>query len=305
MSDTPIDPPSPAPAPPTEPVASAGADDPGPGPIAAVAAAEPTPASAVDLHVKLGPLQDPGVTRPRSAQVWAWALAGGGLAGLASWLAGEYLLGWFVAEIAPEPPGGGGGGPRGLVVADFTAMTTALVRNAALAFGLLGGLMGLLLGIAGGMIRSSPRAGAAAGLAGSALGVAAGVGASLGILPFYARILNRPEMMDVEILYAIGALGLVWGAIGAAGGAAFGFGMGGVRRAALGVVGGFLGGMLGAAAYELLAAAAFPLDGTTQPISNSRESRLLARALVALFTSAGIAAFVVPTRFEPAPEPPA
>ncbi len=296
MSDTPADPPSSA----TEPGASAEAMAPAP---EAIAAAEPTPASAVDLHVKLGPLQDPGVARPRAAQVWAWALAGGGLAGLASWIAGEWMLNWFVAD-APPPPAAGGG-PTGLSEADFTAMIRALVGNAAVAFGFLGGLLGLLLGIAGGMVRSAPRMGLTAGLLGAALGAAAGVGASMGVLPIYARAMTRPDMMDLDVAYAVLALGAVWGAVGATGGLAFGVAMGGGRRALLGMAGGLIGGILGAAAFELIAAAAFPLDGTTQPISNSRESRLLARALVALFTSAGVAALVAPTRFEEPAGPPA
>ncbi|AMV37757.1 hypothetical protein VT85_09995 [Planctomyces sp. SH-PL62] len=74
--------------------------------------------------------------------------------------------------------------------------------------------------------------------------------------------------------------------------------MGGLRRAGLGLAGGLLGGILGAAAFEMLAAMAFPLDGATQAVSNSRESRLMARALSALFISAGVAALLVPTRFE-------
>jgi hypothetical protein len=229
-------------------------------------------------------------------------MAGGGLAGLAAWLLGEYALDWFSPELVSAAVGGRMGGPDA-PTPDSTRM--AAVKNAALAFGLLGALLGGLLGLAGGMIRPSLRAGLAAGLIGAALGMAAGASASLGVLPVYNRILNRPGAADAEILWAIAALGVVWGAAGAAGGAAFGLGMGGWRRVAAGLVGGALGGLLGAVAFEMLGAIAFPLAATTQPISESRESRLVARALVALFVSAGVAAFVAPTRFEGTHEHPA
>lgn len=285
MADTPAPAFDPEDPPPAEVVAPA---------AEAAARAEPVPASAVDLHVKLGPLQDADVKRPRAAQVWAWALAGGGLAGLAAWLLGEYALGWFSSDLQSVAPAKMGG------VDDLTADATrmAAVKNAALAFGLLGSLLGGLLGLAGGMIRPSLRAGMVAGLAGAILGLAAGAGASLGVLPVYNRILTRAEGNDAEILWAIAALGAVWGAAGAAGGAAFGLGMGGRRRVAAGLIGGALGGLLGAVAFELFGAIAFPLAGTTQPLSDTRESRLVARAMVALFVSAGVAAFVAPTRFE-------
>jgi len=291
MSDNPADETPPA----TDPETPAEAPPP-----EAIAAAEPTPPTAVDLHVKLGPLQDPDVARPRAAQVWAWALAGGGLAGLLSWMAGESLLQWFPAELSTV---GAGPGMSGQVeAASPEALADAATRNAALAFGLLGGLAGWLLGVAGGMVRSSPRSGLAAAVVGSALGVAAGAGVSLAVLPIYAQYQGRPDLGDMDIAYATAALGAVWGALGAAGGLAFGIGMGGWKRGALGLAGGLLGGLLGAAAFEMLGAVAFPLDGTTQPLSTSRESRLAARALAALFISAGVAALVAPTRFEGAAE---
>lgn len=282
-------------------------EDPPPAEVVAPAAeaaarAEPVPPTAVDLHVKLGPLQDADVKRPRAAQVWAWAMAGGGAAGLAAWLLGEYALDWFSPELLPAAAAGRMGG-EDAPTPDSTRM--AAVKNAALAFGLLGSLLGGLLGLAGGLIRPSLRAGLAAGLVGAALGLAAGASASLGVLPIYDRLLSRPGAVDVEILWAIVALGAVWGAAGAAGGVAFGLGMGGRRRAAAGLIGGALGGLLGAVAFEMIGAIAFPLAATTQPISESRESRLVARALVALFVSAGVAMFVAPTRFEGAHEPPA
>ncbi len=261
----------------------------------AAARAEPVPATAVDLHVQLGPLQDPDVKRPRAAQVWAWAMAGGGLAGLAAWLLGEYVLDWFAPELLSAAAAGRMGGTDAPTLATTHA---AAVKNAALAFGLLGALLGGLLGLAGGMIRPSLRAGLTAGVVGTLLGLAAGAGASLGVLPMYHRILTGPHDNDLEILWAIVALGAVWGAAGAAGGAAFGLGMGGWRRAAAGLVGGAVGGLLGAVAFEMVGAVAFPLAATTQPISDTQESRLIARAMVALFVSAGVAAFVAPTRFE-------
>ncbi|WP_337173277.1 hypothetical protein [Paludisphaera sp.] len=268
----------------------------------AAARAEPVPPTAVDLRVKLGPLQDPDIGRPRAAQVWTWALAGGGTAGFVAWIAGEYLLDWFAPELRSAAASGRMPGPDAPTPVTIRA---AAVRNAALAFGLLGALLGGFLGFAGGMIRFSARAGAVASLAGAVLGLLAGAAASLVVLPAYSRLLTRLDGADSEILWAMAALGAVWAAAGAAGGASFGLGMGGRRRVVAGLLGGALGGLLGAVAFEMVGAIAFPLAATTQLISETRESRLVARALVSLFVSAGVAAFVAPTRFDDHPEHPA
>ncbi len=261
----------------------------------AAARAEMAPPSAVDLKLTLGPLQDTGVDRPRAAQVWTWALVGGGTAGLVAWIAGEYVLDWFSPELRDAAAGGRMGGPDAPTPATTRA---AAVENAALAFGLLGALLGGFLGFAGGMIRPSLRAGVSAALVGMALGMAAGGAVTLGVVPAYDRALDRPDGPQYELLFAMLALGAVWGAAGAAGGIAFGLGMGGRRRIVAGLIGGALGGLLGAVAFEMLGAVAFPMADTTQPISSTRESRLVARALVALFISAGVAALVAPTRFQ-------
>ena len=54
------------------------------------------------------------------------------------------------------------------------------------------------------------------------------------------------------------------------------------------LIGGLVGGFLGALVYELIGAFAFPMAGTTKPISETG-TRAIARLAVAIFAAAGAA----------------
>ncbi len=183
--------------------------------------------------------------------------------------------------------------------------TAADVRNAALAFAVLGGCLGGCLGLAGGLARRSGGAAAAAGLLGLLLAAGLAGGVSLGTLKTFgdARVIYS----DYDMPLSMAMHGLIWGLSGAAAGLAFGVGMGRRRLLATAPAAGFAGAVLGAIAFDLIGAGLFPMADTGDPVSITWASRLTARLLVALATAAVII-LVLPagqrspssTRVEPA-----
>jgi len=77
--------------------------------------------------------------------------------------------------------------------------------------------------------------------------------------------------------------------VGAAGGLAFGIGLGGRDRWVKSLVGGLLGAALGTVAYEVIGAVAFPTDKTELPISLSPRTRAMLHLLVAVMAATGSA----------------
>jgi hypothetical protein len=260
----------------------------------------PAAASPIDEGVGVGSSASPGAGRPCSRHVWGGALAAGGLAGLASWLAGERLVEYYHPATHVVY---GSGGP--MTIASPEELASTLAKNATLAFGLLGAILGMALGGAGGLLRDSTRSATAAGLVGLALGLGVAVASSLAVLPIYNRVVARADETNAgDLLPSLLTHGAIWSAIGGACGFAFGLGMGGRSLILRSVLGGLVGGALGAAVYELVGGVAFPLDRTGQPLSISWESRLLARAAVALFVAAGAAAaYAEPKRRKPPEQP--
>jgi outer membrane lipoprotein SlyB len=215
-------------------------------------------------------------------RVWALALTAGLIAGFASWLIGETFHGRF------EPPDGRTG--VRLTPAQIKSLRTA--RDAAgsfettIALGSLGAVLGLTLGLAGGCARGSARAALIAAIAGSILGGTAGAVMPRVLLPIYFRV-HDPDRDD--LMLAILIQGGNWCVIGAAAGAAFGIGLGGRGRALRALLGGLLGATAGVLVYEMVGALAFPLDGTSDPVSATWGTRLFARLAAAIFISAGAA----------------
>jgi hypothetical protein len=215
-------------------------------------------------------------------RVWALALTAGLIAGGASWLIGESVHGRFAPpdartgrRLSPEQ-----------IQSRRMAIDASQVLEAAVAFGSLGVVLGLALGLAGGCARGSARAALIAAIAGSIIGGAAGAIIPRILLPIYYRVHN-PDRDD--LILAILIHGGAWSVIGAAAGTAFGIGLGGRGRALRALLGGLLGATAGVLVYELVGAVAFPLDGTSDPISATSGTRLFARLAVTIFTSAGAA----------------
>jgi hypothetical protein len=210
-------------------------------------------------------------------------LAVGLIAGVLSWLAGEAAGHAFAARrvLATNRQG-----VQALAATERTA-AEAEIKNVALSSGLFGALLGTALGAAGGLGRRSSAAARRAAVVGLGAGAMAGAGMALAIVPLYFRwfFRLRPEGLLPPLLMHGG----IWGAIGAAGGLAFGLGRGGRGQAVKALLGGLLGACLGTVLYELIGALVFPMSRTDQPSAAEWAPRLLARLLVASLAATGTA----------------
>jgi hypothetical protein len=215
-------------------------------------------------------------------RVWALALTAGLIAGFASWLIGEAFHGRF----APPDARTGRRLTSDQLRSRGTARDAAQAVEATVAFGSLGAIFGFALGLAGGCAQGSVRAALIAAIAGSIFGGTAGAIMPQVLLPIYFRM-HDPDRDD--LILAILIHGGNWSVIGAAAGAAFGIGLGDWGRALRALLGGLLGAIAGVLVYEVVGGVAFPLDGTADPLSATRGTRLFARLALTIFASAGAA----------------
>jgi hypothetical protein len=105
-------------------------------------------------------------------------------------------------------------------------------------------------------------------------------------MPIYFRFYDVDKD---DLVLSLLIQGGICSAVGAAGGAALGVGVGGRSLTARTLLGGLLGAVAGVAVYQLVGALAFPLDQTTRPISATWATRLFAHLAVATLTAAGAA----------------
>jgi hypothetical protein len=173
-----------------------------------------------------------------------------------------------------------------LMTPSMETQIVATARNASLAFGALGVCLGGLMGIAGGLARRSMVGAITAGLLGMAAGTVLGAGISLALLPFSLKA--QYALVAGDVLMSLLNHGLIWGLIGAAAGMAFALGLGERRRVGQFLTAGLLGAVVGAAAFELIGAMFFIDAGTTEPISETWLTRLMARLLVTVGTAAAL-----------------
>jgi hypothetical protein len=207
-----------------------------------------------------------------------WVALAGLMAGLVAFGVGEAVYQLIPAETVTVNTMG-----RMITGPDQATMAVAEVRNGALTFGLFGLCLAGFLGMAGGLARRSASRTLVAGLLGSILGLASGAALSLAILPLALESL--PAHLDYNLMISAIMHGSIWGLSGGAAGLAFATGLGKrglvVRATAAGIV----GAVLGAVAFDMIAAVIFPLANTGQPISTTWPSRLMARLLVAIATT--------------------
>jgi hypothetical protein len=207
---------------------------------------------------------------------------GGLLAGLVSFGIGE-----AVYEIIPT------GkvevnlmGTKTMTVDRGTSMV-ADARNGALTFAVLGLCLGGCLGLAGGLARRSTSGALTGGMVGSTLGIALGAGVSLALL---ARFISmRYNYFEYDLLISLLMHGLIWGLLGAAAGLAYAVGLGELRLSGRAVTAGLVGAVLGTVAFELIGAVFFNAAETDEPISETWQTRLMARLLVTVATALAIA----------------
>ena len=217
------------------------------------------------------------------ARLWAFALGAGILAGLVSWLGGEACR-----EVIKPPRHNVNSKGLILRVTDRREEATAVAKNAGIAFVFLGAALGGGLGAAGGLARRSRRSVATAGLIGLAMGaVAAGVMSLVLLPPYNAYKLRNPDEALRDLLLPLLVHAGIWSVVGVAGGLALGLGLGERGLLPQAVLGGLLGAVVAAAAYELIGAFAFPEARTAQFVSATWESRLVARLAVTLLAAIG------------------
>jgi len=221
--------------------------------------------------------------RPRQqVQVWAITLAGGVVAGLVSWVGGELAHGAFKPRLVQVVLMFG----QTVMRPSASTSNAADVKNAALAFAILGGVTGLVMGFAGGLACRSPWRGVIVGLGAQALGALVGALASLALVPLFHRELV-PDLND--LLSPIMIHAGIWTGIGAVGGLAFGVGMGCGRRLLRPIGGACLGAVLAAVVFHVVSGGLFPDSGYTGPVATSSLVRLMAMLLVTVLVAAGAA----------------
>jgi hypothetical protein len=223
------------------------------------------------------------------ASLWVSCLLAGLVAGLISWYAGELTYEWFPAELRPAKTS------MGQDVMDVTPETArvSVTKSALFSSALLGGTLGLCFGLAGGLSRGAVRMAMAAGLFGLVLAAAAGFSATYALLRVYfaTRADSAESIGSSLVIHAA-----IWSAIAAFAGLALGLGLADKRRAPRALLGAAVGGALGAVIYEVAGCIAFPYAKTTQMISVTWETRLMARLLVSLLAAIGAAVFLVPPK---------
>jgi len=215
-------------------------------------------------------------------QIWAIALAAGVAAGVLAWVGGELAYGTFKPQLFPQVLALG----QTVMAPTPASLKAADIKNATLAFAILGGVTGLVMGFAGGLAGRSLSRGVIVGLGAQALGVLVGALASLAFVPFFHRELV-PDTND--LLSPIVIDSGIWAAIGAVGGLAFAIGMRCGRHLLRAIGAASLGAILAAVVFHLVSGGLFPDSGSTEPVATSSFVRLLAMLLVTVLVAAGAA----------------
>ena len=224
---------------------------------------------------------------------WAIVLACGAAGGLVSWLAGELAFGAFRPQLFRIQNMG-----ISSLQPSRESQRAADIKNAALAFAVLGGVTGLAMGLAGGLAVHAPTRSLKVGLLALGAGALVGALASLGLVPLFFREVV-PDTND--LLTPILIHGGIWMAIGAVGGIAFAIGTETSKKQfADAIAGACFGAVLATIFYHVLAAAVFPEAKSTVAVANTAIVRFLAMSLVPIMIAvgAGIGAqggFVRPT----------
>jgi hypothetical protein len=209
----------------------------------------------------------------------AMALVAGLLAGVAAWLVSETILEAYREILAPKVQ-------RGADANVVRRFARAQLESALGTFTALGAILGLGMGLAGGLARRSPAGGAKAALVGCVVGSAAGAIISLIVLPLFFKT-HDPQSQDLTL--PLLTLGSICSAVGAAGGLAFGIGLGRQERWLKSLVGGLVGGTLAAVVYEVVGAIAFATDRTELPISQTHVTRAMLHVLIGTLAGVGAA----------------
>lgn len=234
-------------------------------------------------------LADDGGNRPRPhRQIWAVALAAGVAAGLVSFIAGELAHEAFRPRLFKVE------GPGTISMQPSTeSQDAADLKNAALAFAILGCATALALGFAGGIAGRSPGRGAMVGLGAQAAGSLVGSVASLALLPLVHRRMGEgtndlvwPLMIHAAILAAIGAVG----------GLAFAIGMGRRRSLLNAIAAASVGACLASVLVRLVDVCFSADSGQADLVASSSVLRFLAMLVPGVLIAIGAASGTLKSR---------
>ena len=207
----------------------------------------------------------------------ALALAAALIAGAVSVLAGERILGHYGEALLPRPS-------IRPTPEEARRWREARLYSAVLSFTTLAGLLGLSMGLAGGLARRAAGASVQAAIAGLLLGIA--VVAPISLL-LVSNFFTKYDPHSEDLVFPLLTHGAIWSAVGAIGGLAFGWGIGGRGRWKATLAGGFFGAAAAAALYEIVGALAFATSRTELPLSSSIATRGMAQFLVTTLSAIG------------------
>jgi len=205
------------------------------------------------------------------------ALAAGLIAGVASVLVGEMIMGHYRGalnpplNISPDPE-------------HMRRWRDARLYSATLSFATLAGLLGLAMGLAGGLARRAAFAGVRAAITGLLLGIAVVASMSLVLVP---NFFTRYDPQSGDLVLPLLTHGAIWSAVGAIGGLALGLGIGGQGRWKATLAGALVGAAAATVTYEIIGALAFASSKTDLPLSSSVTTRGMAQLLVAILSATG------------------
>lgn len=219
-----------------------------------------------------------------STRLWILMLMAGMMAGVLAGIAGEFCAAFF------RPPRHAVNS-KGVVlqVTDRREEAATDAKNAGLAFAILGAALGASLGAAGGFLRGSNQAAGWAAVLGLTLGALGGAGASAAVFPAFNHYkLRHPDEASASLVLPLLIQAGICSIIGAAGGLAFGRGLGVRGVPVQAIFGGIVGAILAASTYEIVGAIILPGADTTRFIAEDRQTRVLAKLVISLFVAIGV-----------------
>lgn len=207
--------------------------------------------------------------RSRGVRTWLIALTVGLVVGMIAWAIGE-------ATFAEESKSAGPKGSNTIL-----SLAADNIRVAVVTSGVFGAVVGLCAGLAGGVIRRSVLWSILAATIGLVLGGWAGYDIATRLVPAYYEHAVENDLTHTLIVH-----GGIWAGSGAVAGLALAIGLGGGLGRMLRLV--FLcagAAVLAAFIFDFLGATIFPLAMTDRPVSQTWETRLLARLLLTMFVA--------------------
>ncbi len=177
---------------------------------------DPTSTGIAPHPVPIVPKRSPD----QQGRILILGIAAGLMAGVASSLVGEVILGRYQSDLVPTVK-------AHPTAEDLQHWRDARLYSATLTFMTMGSFLGLTMGLAGGLARRSVLASASAAMAGLVLGTATGASLALVLVSNFYKI-HDPQSNDLVL--PLLTHGAIWSTLGAIGGLAFGLGLGGKHR---------------------------------------------------------------------------